>query len=36
MKTEFTPHDIEKRTRLLDSHFGNRHNALQIAKEMFG
>lgn len=36
MKTEFTAHEIEKRSRLLDSHFGNRHNALQIAKEMFG
>ena len=36
MKQEFTQHEIDKRRRLLESHFGNRHNALQIAKEMFG
>lgn len=36
MKTEFTAQEVEKRTRLLDSHFGNRHNALQIAQQMFG
>jgi hypothetical protein len=36
MQTEFTPHDIDKRTRLLDARFGNRHNAELMLKEIFG
>lgn len=36
MQTDFTQHDIDKRTRALEEHFGNRHNALIMLKEIFG
>ncbi len=36
MSRDFQQSDIDKRKRLLESHFGNRHNALQIAKGIFG
>lgn len=36
MQTEFTQHEIDKRKRLLESQFGNKHNALLMLKEVFG
>ncbi len=36
MNMEFTQHDIDKRQRVLEAGFGNRHNAELIAKEIFG
>ncbi len=36
MQTDFTQHEIDKRRRLLDTHFGNSHNAGLILKEIFG
>jgi hypothetical protein len=36
MQTDFTEHEIDKRSRLLDTHFGNSHNAGLILKEIFG
>ncbi|HWB64206.1 MAG TPA: hypothetical protein VG603_11890 [Chitinophagales bacterium] len=35
MQMEFTQHDIEKRSRVLEEGFGNEANALKIAREVF-
>ncbi|MCS6934814.1 MAG: hypothetical protein NZM35_06670 [Chitinophagales bacterium] len=35
MEMEFTEHDVQKRKTQLESKFGNRHNALIIANELW-